>query len=201
MVAPSPCNSLVDFHQKRVLVCCQEDSVELIPELGFKNALTISEFVEIFPELDYVDHEKRKVISEKLESTEVILKRENFELIEAVLLLGEPINWECSLQILLDVLMTNGDPRSKFKFVPDPHLPIIACNKDLTFKGAAALPRFGHGAFLECLESIYKKVTRNDLVYKHLMGKPYLVTYDYAKNHIQKQMRDNQSINKLFIIG
>jgi ribonucleotide monophosphatase NagD (HAD superfamily) len=51
--------------------------------------------------------------------------------------------------------MTNGDPKAKFKFVPWPHLPIIACNKDLTFKGAAALPRFGHGAFLECLESLY----------------------------------------------
>ncbi len=41
------------------------------------------------------------------------------------------------------------------KYVPNPHLPIIACNKDLTFKGAASLPRFGHGAFLECLESLY----------------------------------------------
>ena len=55
-------------------------------------------------------------------------------------MLGEPINWECALQIIIDILMVNGDPRSKFKFVPSPHLPIIACNKDLTFKGAAALP-------------------------------------------------------------
>ena len=51
--------------------------------------------------------------------------------------------------------MTNGDPRAKFKFMPQPHLPLIAANKDLTFKGAAALPRFGHGAFLDCLESLY----------------------------------------------
>lgn len=70
-------------------------------------------------------------------------------------LLGEPIHWECALQVLIDVLMTNGDPRSKFKYVPSPHLPIIACNKDITFKGLAALPRFGHGAFLECLEALY----------------------------------------------
>lgn len=81
---------------------------------------------------------------------------DTFKPIEAILLLGEPINWECALQIILDILMTSGDPRSKFKFVPSPHLPIIACNKDLTFKGAAALPRFGHGAFLECLDTLYK---------------------------------------------
>ena len=79
----------------------------------------------------------------------------DFRPIEAILLLGEPINWECHLQVLIDVLMTNGDPRNKFKFVPSPHLPIIACNKDITFKGAAPLPRFGHGAFLECLEALY----------------------------------------------
>ena len=71
-------------------------------------------------------------------------------------MLGEPINWECHLQLILDILMLNGDPRSKFKFVPKQHLPIIAANKDLTFKGAAQLPRFGHGAFLECLEILYK---------------------------------------------
>ena len=68
--------------------------------------------------------------------------------IEAIVLLGEPIHWECHLQVLIDILMMNGDPRSKFNGVPESHLPIIACNKDLTFKGAAALPRFGHGAFL-----------------------------------------------------
>lgn len=81
--------------------------------------------------------------------------QDEFKPIEAIVLLGEPINWECSLQLLLDILMTNGDPRTKFKFMPSPHLPIIACNKDLTFKGAAVLPRFGHGAFLECLETLY----------------------------------------------
>jgi ribonucleotide monophosphatase NagD (HAD superfamily) len=85
-----------------------------------------------------------------------------FNPIEVILLLGEPTHWESSLQIILDVLMTNGDPRvdinneDKFTKTPFPHIPVIACNKDLTFKGKAPLPRFGHGAFLECLEHLYK---------------------------------------------
>ena len=89
-------------------------------------------------------------------SDEVKEKQKNFKPIEAILIIGEPINWETSLQVLIDVLMTNGDPRNKFHTCPNPHLPIIACNKDLTFKGAAALPRFGNGSFLMCLESLYK---------------------------------------------
>lgn len=80
---------------------------------------------------------------------------DNFKPIEAIFLLGEPINWESSLQLIIDLLMTNGDPRTPFTYVPYPHLPLIVCNKDLTFKGAASLPRFGHGAFLECLEALY----------------------------------------------
>jgi hypothetical protein len=74
--------------------------------------------------------------------------QKNFKPIEVVLLLGEPLHWESALQILLDVLMTNGDPRvdpnsmEKFTTIPYPHLPVIACCKDLTFKGAAQLPRF-----------------------------------------------------------
>ena len=87
---------------------------------------------------------------------EVIKKQNEFKPIEAILVMGEPINWETSLQIVLDVLMTNGDPRNKLGTCPYPHLPIIACNRDLTFKGAAMLPRFGNGSFLTCLESLYK---------------------------------------------
>lgn len=88
-------------------------------------------------------------------TAELLKAQQDFRPIDAILLLGEPVKWERSLQLLIDVLMTNGDPRQKFKYMRDPHVPIIACNKDLTFKGAAALPRFGHGAFLECLQALY----------------------------------------------
>ena len=59
VVAPSPCTALTDYHDKRVLVCCQDDSIDLIPELGFSDYILIPQLVEIFPELDYVDHKKR----------------------------------------------------------------------------------------------------------------------------------------------
>ncbi len=76
----------------------------------------------------------------------------------AIVLLGEPVQWERSLQVITDLLLTDGNPG----VVPDnsnpdrDHIPIIACNRDLVFKAAADLPRFGHGAFLTCLEALYK---------------------------------------------
>lgn len=32
VVAPSPCLQLTEYHNKRVLVCCQEDAINLISE-------------------------------------------------------------------------------------------------------------------------------------------------------------------------
>jgi hypothetical protein len=122
------------------------------------------ELVNIFPELDYVCHERRKqLLHNPVDFDEKLRLYDSFKPIEAILLLGEPINWECHLQLLIDVLMTNGDPRNQFKFVPTTHLPIIVCNKDLTFKAQADLPRFGHGAFLECLEALYSVNLNNNL--------------------------------------
>jgi ribonucleotide monophosphatase NagD (HAD superfamily) len=76
----------------------------------------------------------------------------------AIVLLGEPVQWERSLQVITDLLLTDGNPG----VIPSDsnsdhdHIPIIACNRDLVFKAAADLPRFGHGAFLTCLEALYK---------------------------------------------
>lgn len=60
VVAPSPCSSLTDYHDKRVLIVGQEDSLGLVEELGFKDFITIEALADIFPDLDFVDHKKRK---------------------------------------------------------------------------------------------------------------------------------------------
>jgi ribonucleotide monophosphatase NagD (HAD superfamily) len=78
-------------------------------------------------------------------------------MILAVVLLGEPIHWETSLQVITDILLTHGNPNiTPHSSNTGAHIPIIACNKDLVFKAVADLPRFGHGAFLTCLEALYK---------------------------------------------
>ena len=77
----------------------------------------------------------------------------------AVLLIGEPTKWESHLQLLVDLLLTEGVPKSGHapKSVKEvKQLPVIACNMDLVFMHQACMPRFGHGAFLVCLEALYK---------------------------------------------
>lgn len=59
----------------------------------------------------------------------------------AVILFGEPIRWETNLQLIIDVLLTNGNLSSVHKTQKMPHLPLLACNMDLMWMAEAHSPR------------------------------------------------------------
>ena len=50
---------------------------------------------------------------------------EYFPRIEAVVLFGEPVRWETPLQLIIDVLLTDGKPSKPPKFIPYPHIPVL----------------------------------------------------------------------------
>ena len=58
---------------------------------------------------------------------------------------------------------------------------------DLQWMAEANMPRFGHGAFLLCLENLYKKVTNQELVYTSLVGKPSEITFRHGEDVLQRQ--------------
>lgn len=62
-------------------------------------------------------------------------------LFKGVLLLGEPIRWETSLQLIMDVLLSNGNPGTGLATAPYPHLPVLASNMDLLWMAEARMPR------------------------------------------------------------
>jgi hypothetical protein len=67
---------------------------------------------------------------------------QSFDPIETVVLFGEPVRWEVSLQLIVDALTTNGKPCPPLpKKFPYPHIPVLACNTDLHWMAEACLPR------------------------------------------------------------
>lgn len=60
--------------------------------------------------------------------------------------------------------------------------------------------RFGHGMFLLCLESVYRKLTGRELQYQALLGKPSLLTYQYAE-HLLRLQNNNHRITTIYAIG
>ena len=59
----------------------------------------------------------------------------------AVLLFGEPVRWESTLQLIVDVLISNGRPSEAVTNIPYPHIPVFACNTDLMWMSEAPMPR------------------------------------------------------------
>ncbi|XP_014447005.1 haloacid dehalogenase-like hydrolase domain-containing 5 [Tupaia chinensis] len=196
ILSHSPMKWFSQFHEKRMLVSGQGPLVENARALGFRNVITVDELRTAFPVLDMVDLERRPKTTPLL--------RNDFPAIEGVLLLGEPVRWETSLQLILDVLLSNGNPGTGLATAPYPHLPVLASNMDLLWMAEAKMPRFGHGTFLLCLETIYRKVTGRELRYEGLMGKPSLLTYQYAEALIRQQAERRgwaAPIRKLYAVG
>ncbi|XP_077458035.1 haloacid dehalogenase-like hydrolase domain-containing 5 [Stigmatopora argus] len=131
----SPLKMLTGFHDKCVLVSGQGPVTDIARTLGFKKVVSVEQLREQHPLLDMVDHDRTP-------ATTSTAPPQAFSQIEAVLLLGEPVRWETNLQLLVDVLLTDGRPSSAYSRPPArAQLPVIACNVDLLWMAEAPSPR------------------------------------------------------------
>uniref|UniRef100_H2Z419 Haloacid dehalogenase-like hydrolase domain-containing 5 n=1 Tax=Ciona savignyi TaxID=51511 RepID=H2Z419_CIOSA len=197
MMSHSPLRMFPEFHNKCVLMSGQGPLDQIAKKIGFTNYVTIDQIRDVFPNLDMVDHQRRpKLMSAALTET--------FPKIDAVILFGEPVRWETNLQIVIDVLLTHGNLNDPIADDHENQIPILACNMDLLWMSDSHMPRFGHGTFLHCLESVYEKLVGRPLTYTALMGKPSEVTYIYAEQLIKRiasNMGITSPIKNLYAIG
>ncbi|KAM4619093.1 haloacid dehalogenase-like hydrolase domain-containing 5 [Polymixia lowei] len=196
MLSHSPLRMFTQFHNMCVLVSGQGPIQEVAHNLGFQNVVTVDALREAYPLLDVVDHNRRP--------KDEVPPSKDLPPIEAVILFGEPIRWETNLQLIIDVLLTNGKPGNPLTTLQYPHIPVLACNMDLLWMAEAKNPRFGHGMFLVSLESLYKKITGCELKYEALIGKPSVVTYNYAELLIRQQAESlgwTEPVERLYAIG
>ncbi|XP_041852937.1 haloacid dehalogenase-like hydrolase domain-containing 5 [Melanotaenia boesemani] len=196
VLSHSPLRMFTQFHKMCMLVSGQGPVEEVAHNLGFENIVTIDMLRDAYPVLDVVDHNRRPKDS--------IPPTKGLRPIDAVILFGEPIRWETNLQLIVDVLLTSGNPGKTWNSSQYPHIPVLACNMDLLWMAEAKNPRFGHGMFLVCLESLYKKVTGYELKYEALIGKPSVVTYNYAELLVKQQAEKlgwTTPVKRLYAIG
>ncbi|NWS21215.1 HDHD5 hydrolase, partial [Pachyramphus minor] len=195
MMSHSPLRMFKRYHEKCVLVSGQGPLLDIAQDLGFCQPITIETLREKHPLLDAVDHDRRPNV---LVSGYFCFKA------LSVVLFGEPVRWETSLQLIIDVLLTSGYPGNPYHHENYPHIPVLACNMDLMWVAEAQSPRFGHGTFMVCLENIYKKITGKELKYEALMGKPSRLTYQYAEQLLRAQALHrpwHQPIHTLYAVG
>ncbi|VDP15313.1 unnamed protein product [Echinostoma caproni] len=198
IMAPSPLIVFEEYKQKRALFIGQEGTLHIAHSLGFVNAITLEEVKAAYPLLDMVDHDNRKRMAKGVPEAKPVGK------IDVIILIGEPTHWEANLQLLIDILLTNGKPDHMPSTWPEKHIPVIACNMDLVFMDRAVLPRFGHGAFLTCLEALYRNFTGRELQYTSLLGKPSEITFRFAEhivNVMAHRIGYTKPIEHLYFFG
>jgi len=197
VLSHSPLRILDILHHKHVMVSGQGPVSEIAQMCGFSKVSHVNHIDGYFPELDVNDRRKQERMP--------LAPEKPFYPIEAVLLMGEPVNWEKSLQIVIDVLLSNGVPNQKYEPLIGNHLPIVAVNTDYLWMSEATNPRFGHGGFILCLESLFQKLTGRRLEYTAILGKPNLFTYRYSQgvilDYAKKLYGENVMIDTIYGVG
>lgn len=197
VMSQTPLQMFHELHDKWCLISGPEHdggAVAVAKSLGFNKIITIDQVRKAYPYLDWVDRNRWPEM--QLEDDE------EFPEIEAIVMMGEPIRWETNLQLIIDIMVTQGKPNR----TPDtnaPQIPVLAVNMDLLWMAKATTPRFGHGAFLVCLESLYKKITGKDLQYTALIGKPSEITYEFSQKVIEEiaSTRNIPTLETIYAIG
>jgi HAD superfamily hydrolase (TIGR01456 family) len=179
IVAQTPMKSLAPRLANRnvLFVARDEENMEdlLRSDYGFKNLVRFSTFADDHAYLLPYTHQKHANFFASQNT-------ENDPPIHAVFVLDYPRCFDDVLQVLVDLLMSDG----RVGFLSDKQVvELYFANPDFLYAGNYKLPRFTQGAFRECLCHLFEKMTGRKLILTEF-GKPYKSTYDYAKNYLNR---------------
>ena len=99
--------------------------------------------------------------------------------VRAVILLETPADWHDDLQVIVDVLRSDGRPGRPAPAGAQP-VAFVCCNFDALFAASHPVPRFGPGAFLVALKALFAMVTGGQALAVVEHGKPHAPAYRAA---------------------
>jgi len=157
-----------------VLVSGKGECEQVANSYGFTKVVTIEQYAahrsQMTPNLEELPFKKK-------------LKVNLEEPISAIFCMHDPTLWGVSLQICLDILMSDGRPENRVK---SQQIPIYFSNPDIVYSDEFKYPRLAHGSFRKCLEFLYKEHTGKKLKYTQF-GKPSPATYDFCESLLREQ--------------
>ncbi|KAF8160899.1 HAD-like domain-containing protein [Crassisporium funariophilum] len=123
--------------------------------------------------------------------------------IEAIFVFHDPRNWALDVQVVCDVIQSEGIIGGPHIHVKDQRKPVelIFCNPDLIWRSNFDRPRLGQGAFKVAFQAVFKALTGTE--YPHVQyGKPTKATYEFAeqilKGRIEELYGNVQDIPNVF---
>jgi HAD superfamily hydrolase (TIGR01456 family) len=168
---------------KRVLVIGGIDPLarDVALNYGFKEVIRPIDIVRstpnVWPYTRYTNHE----LTQHSLSPEV--SKINSDPIDAVLVFNDPRDMGTDLQIIIDVLNSQGGLIGTRRDLNSniPSVPIIWSNMDLLWSTGYPIPRFGQGAFRLSVRELYKELNDGCELDDSVLGKPWPVSFAYAE--------------------
>uniref|UniRef100_A0A7S3AAP9 Uncharacterized protein n=1 Tax=Rhodosorus marinus TaxID=101924 RepID=A0A7S3AAP9_9RHOD len=196
--AHTPLNDLPDeVKQGLVLVTgfSTGDVRDILLFKGFKNVHTVHEYAEKRP---YLVPNKlypgRKLTA--YEDPDLVISEEE-EKVSAVIVIENSTDWHEDLQVILDVLRSDGRVGSS---MDEQMVDIYCCNYDFVFATGFRNPRLGPGAFMKCLEILFKETTGRELEVKSF-GKPFPPAYRTTERRLAAQSKSGTVPETIYAIG
>lgn len=119
-------------------------------------------------------------------------------------MMHEPHNWTEGLQVLCDVLLSDGVVTNHtFNRVEEQAVELFIANGDFSYSAAFGQPRLTMGAFTSCLETLYSHYTGKKLR-KTVYGKPGTEYHQYAEtmlNSFFPATEGDEPLKTIYMIG
>ena len=122
---------------------------------------------------------------------------EETEKVSAVVCIENSTDWHQDLQVVIDVLVSDGRVGTES---PEQVVDVYCCNHDFVFATNFKLPRLGPGAFMQCLEMLYKQTTGRDLRVKRF-GKPFPAAYTTTERRLAAQTASGSVPETIYVVG
>jgi len=211
ITAHTPIKTLVDKYKDNDVLLVSKShktSEHLAKVYGFHHFTSLQQYIEERP---FLYPAKYSTFWTKGVASEYDIKKtkENQLSFKAIILLEEPYDWGECIQIICDILQSKDGLLEKNNInksdtqVIDLHI----ANPDISYGGEFVLPRFTMGALTECVKTLFKIQTGRELIFT-FYGKPYKLTYDYAKDLLSNQLKklnhnqqQHQSLKRIYAIG
>ncbi|KAJ6593638.1 HAD-like domain-containing protein [Mycena capillaripes] len=175
---------------------------QVAADYGFKKAYTSLDVLawnpSVWPFHRLTAAERGAVTSQKVDFSQTP--------ISAVFVFHDPRNWALDVQVICDVIQSEG-------LIGGPYVPLekqinpielIFCNPDLIWRSDFDRPRLGQGAFKTAFQAVFKALTGSE--YPHAQfGKPTRETYDFATHVLTARLHEltghSGSLPTVYMVG
>eukprot|EP01083_Nonionella_stella_P078073 213452_1 len=174
--------------RKLVVACSAERANALARAFGWINCISLQEYARARPEL--------MPIQKYDTPTEAEIDAAKISIDIVVILLRRPANWHEALQVLTDILRSDGVPGIDNESEKQT-VEVLVGNPDAQFSGAYEVPRLTTGTFVTCLDATLKSCLGRPLNYTWV-GKPSPLMNQCAEQELERlatelSESDNQS--------